>query len=443
MPAKNNAPRLLTHNGKTQSLDAWAAETGIPQPTIAARIDRLKWPVAKALTTPPAARFAHSRGRPQKGGARSAPQLKRHARGQAYVKWMDRGKRRHRYFGPWGSAQAREGYAQFLREWSDGLSRGQEAAAPAATGASVAALVGKWLDHAKAKYVKLGRQTSEYHAHRAACAVLLGVCPRARASEFGLVELEKVRAAMIRKNWTRRTVNKYTVCVVSMFGWGVPRKFVPAEVHYALQQIEPLAPGASAAAEAVPVRSVPPGDLAAVLDTDHLHPDPGRRATLAAMIRVQILTGMRPAELCAVRAEDVDRTGPEWRYVVPAAANKNFHRGKVRAVWLGPRAQAILGPLLAAGGYAFTFPVGRGKKVGRRPVSRCEYARLVRAACERAGVPPWHPHQLRHNRATELKHRYESDATAARGIGATEDVTARIYCDPHEAADRRIARETG
>lgn len=44
--------RMLTHNGKTQSLAAWAEETGIPPKVLADRVGKLKWPASLAITTP-------------------------------------------------------------------------------------------------------------------------------------------------------------------------------------------------------------------------------------------------------------------------------------------------------------------------------------------------------------------------------------------------------
>lgn len=45
--------RFLTCNGKTQSMTAWAAETGIKRGTIKARLDKFGWSVEKALTVQP------------------------------------------------------------------------------------------------------------------------------------------------------------------------------------------------------------------------------------------------------------------------------------------------------------------------------------------------------------------------------------------------------
>jgi integrase len=448
VPAKNNAPRKITWKGKTQTLVKWAADTGVPEATIRARLDRLGWSVERALTTAPDRKFSRSPGRPAKDAPRSAPKLKKHAKGQAYVKWMENGNRHQKYFGPWGSAKARDGYARFLRQWSAGITASKSATERHRPG-TVGTLLIAWLDHAKARYVKFGKQTSEFHCHRAACNVVLDRYEKLPVSEFGLEQLEAVRADMIDlKKWARKTVNNHVARIVMAFGWGVPRKLVPADVHYALQQVEPIAPGKTAAPERVPVRSAPVAHVEAVLVGEYLHPDPGRRAVLSAMVRVHLFTGMRPNELCAMRPEHLDRTASEWKYTVPPTADKNYHREGDRApIWLGPRAQEVLAPLVAAAEVGkhtiFAFPRQRRKSEGPRPVSRLEYARLIAAACKRANVPAWHPHQLRHNRATELRRLYESNAVAARGIGTTEDVAARIYTDPQEAVDRRIARETG
>lgn len=46
-------PRLLTFNGRTQSLSAWAAEIGISADTLRSRLDERGLPVWLALTMPP------------------------------------------------------------------------------------------------------------------------------------------------------------------------------------------------------------------------------------------------------------------------------------------------------------------------------------------------------------------------------------------------------
>jgi hypothetical protein len=54
--ANNKRPmrpwRLFTFNGETLPIAEWAARTGINERTLEARLNRLRWPVERALTTP-------------------------------------------------------------------------------------------------------------------------------------------------------------------------------------------------------------------------------------------------------------------------------------------------------------------------------------------------------------------------------------------------------
>lgn len=48
----DNQSRMITFNGKTQSMTQWAAELGIKFKTLEARINWKKWPIERALTEP-------------------------------------------------------------------------------------------------------------------------------------------------------------------------------------------------------------------------------------------------------------------------------------------------------------------------------------------------------------------------------------------------------
>src|SRR3954463_10681647 len=66
--------------------------------------------------------------------------------------------------------------------------------------------------------------------------------------------------------------------------------------------------------------------------------------TVRAMVEVQLLTGMRPGEVCAMRPIDIDTIGKLWRYT--PKEHKTDHLDHDRIVYLGPQAQRIIGPLL-------------------------------------------------------------------------------------------------
>ena len=133
-----------------------------------------------------------------------------------------------------------------------------------------------------------------------------------------------------------------------------------------------------------------------------------------------------------------------WDYTV---IDKNLHRRARRAPVvrkIGPQALMILRPLLVGlepDELVWRFPPNaRGQ---RTPISRHHYARFLKLACKAAGVEPWHPHQIRHTRGTEIRDRYESDKVAAIAIGDTEKVLREIYADPSDEVAYRVALATG
>src|SRR5262249_8529441 len=128
--------------------------------------------------------------------------------------------------------------------------------------------------------------------------------------------------------------------------WGVENELVPATVHQALQAVTPLRRGRTTAPEPQEVRPVPDEHVEAVLP--HVAPQ------IAAMIRLQRLSGMRPGEVVLVRPCGLGRSGQPWVYT--PASHKMAHRGHRREVFLGPQAQRILVPWLdrPASSYCFS-----------------------------------------------------------------------------------------
>ena len=63
-------------------------------------------------------------------------------------------------------------------------------------------------------------------------------------------------------------------------------------------------------------------------------------------------------------------------------------------------------------------------------------------ACEAAGVPLWHPHQLRHSRATDLRRQFGIEAARVTMGHASLDAT-EIYAEADVERSRQIALEVG
>jgi integrase len=427
----------VEHEGRSLTITEWARETGVPASTIKARIETLGWSIADALTTPTDRRFGRG-GRQKAKAPRPCPAMKQHTSGQAYSRWQEDGKERCRYFGPWGSDQAARGYRRFAAEWASGLK-------PVDNGkAMIGDLVSRWMEHCERTYTKRGKITSEVYCNRTAMLDLNEVYGDTLAAEFDVPKLRAVRGSMVDRGWARKTVNAHVARIVRMFAWAVTEKLAPRAVFDVLELFEPIAKGRDyPRPDPEPKEPVPLEHIEAVYP--HLHPKKKRRAVYDAMIRVQLLTGMRPGELVTVRPEDIDRRRIPWRYTV-TEYNKMLHLDTERVVFFGPLARAILTPLLevsAPGRPVFMLPPWRSK-ADWSPISVGRYRNRIRLACIAAGVPVWTPHRLRHNRATEVMDRYEDDKAAAAVIGDSPEVTRQVYAAaPGEAVAKRIAEATG
>jgi integrase len=188
-----------------------------------------------------------------------------------------------------------------------------------------------------------------------------------------------------------------------------------------------------------------------------------------AMIDLQRLSAMRPGEVTAMRTADLEMSGPVWTYV--PRRHKTAHRGRDRTIFLGPRAQAVLRPWLRAEPSEFLFspkeamaefraaqrrnrttPLypsqrDRPKKsapkrsLGKR-YTTSSYCHAVGYGCRRAGVPRWHPHQLRHTAASAIRRRYGLEASQAV-LGHAELGTTQLYAAADQGRARRVMAAIG
>jgi integrase len=228
---------------------------------------------------------------------------------------------------------------------------------------------------------------------------------------------------------------------------------VPAGVWEALKAVKGLRKGKDRRVrECKPIKPVPDGDVEAVLMT--VTPE------IAAMIRLQTLTAMRPDEVTAMRPCDIDTAGAIWTYTLGdrsqgGLGHKTDHLedGGDKYVCLGPKAQEIIKPfLVGCPPTAFLFspkraaarryPNGNG---GLRPKPKYNddtYCRAVKRACQRAGVPVWTPNRLRHNRATEIRTAFGLEhAQAVLDHRSIE--TTQIYAERQTHLKREVALKSG
>lgn len=379
------------------------------------------------------------------------------------------------YLGKHGTPESQQQYHRAVAEWLAGVQRHREAA-----GVAVAELVEKHLDWSETYYAKNGRPTSEVVNIAVACRIVVQLYGGMPASEFDVRAAEAVRAAMIAKGWARTTVNRAMGRVVALFKFGTRSKLVPPGVHAEIRTLEPLKRGRCAVREAEPVTPV---DDAAV---DAIRPFVSRHVW--AMVELQRLTGMRSGEVVTLRGADLEIAGDVWTY--RPSTHKTEHRGHLRIVHLGPRAQAVLRPFLRGNLAEPLFqpleaeaernrerreqrPTRRTAAQARRDAAAARrrrdrppaaqytsnsYGRAITRACELAFPAPkdlegdelmawraahrWHPHQLRHTAATRI--RREHGLEAARAIlGHRTVAMTSHYAELDGALARRAMASSG
>ena len=319
-----------------------------------------------------------------------------------------------RYLGEFGTSASREAYARALAEWE--ASGGQPAVTP--EDITIVELAARYWSHAEVYYRKRGEPTGEQGWIRLAMRPLVALYGSTAAKDFGPVRLKAVRKQMESEGIVRTSINARVARIVRMFFWGVEETLVPSDVPYLLRAVKRLQAERTLAKESTPVGPVPVGDVEAMLP--HVSPP------VRAMIKLQLLTGMRPGEVRIMRSVDLKMSGPVWEY--RPSRHKNEHRGQGRVVPIGPKAQAILAPFLKADATAYLFSpinvLGCGAK--HEFYTKDAYNHAISKGCRKAGVPGFGANRLRHTSATMIREEAGLDGAQA-WLGHARATTTEGY----------------
>jgi len=360
------------------------------------------------------------------------------------------------YVGKAHLPETRERAARFIAEYRAG---GEQVATGAIT---VNEIVARFLMYAATYYRRPdGTPTSEVASYKAAAKDLCSLYGRTPAVDFGPKALKAVRQAMIERDLCRGVVNQNAKRIKRMFRWATENEMIPPTVFHGLQAVRGLNRGRSAARETDPVKPVPQEHIDAVLRL--------ASASLGALIRLQLATGMRPGEALQMRPCDIDRSGKVWVYVPPM--HKTQHHGHDKAIYLGPKAQRVLKPFLDRDSEGFIFspkeaeearnaqrrlhretPMTPSQAKRQRKADRDRawrdrydvgsYRRAIARACDKADVPRWHPHQLRHNAATALRKDFGIDA-ARIILGHRSVAVTEVYAEVDRSRAAEIMARVG
>ena len=211
------------------------------------------------------------------------------------------------YLGRWGIKATKEAYARFVAEWvaSDGqvLSR---LSSSTGTGPTIVELITAYIKYAKRYYRKNGQETGTVAEIKVVLRIVRQLYGPTLVADFGIVQLKAIRETMIDQGLARETINSRVAIVKRMFRWAVTECMATESVYQTLACLPGLKKGRCRAPETTPVKPIDDETVEATLK--HCQP------TVAAMVRIQRLTGCRPGEIVIMRPIDIDRTGDVWLY---------------------------------------------------------------------------------------------------------------------------------
>lgn len=334
-----------------------------------------------------------------------------------------------------------------------------------------------YFTHAEQYYRQGDKVSREFIAMRDAAKPVKELYGTTPAVKFGPLALRAVRERLLANGLCRREINKRVNRIRRIVKWAASMEIVPGSVYEALKTVAGLERGRTTARETEPVKPVDAGCVNAVL--------PNVSPPVAAMIQLQLLTGMRAGEVVIMRPSDIDRSRPIWVY--EPSRHKTQYRGKLRQIPLGPQAQEVLTPFLDRPGDQHLFsPVeaeawrndqravhrsnGRKTKIypselrsrekrkiaakrrrSKRPKRNCydvdAFRRSVTYGIERTRklgvwIPHWHPHQLRHAFATRVRKQFGLDG-AQVALGHSHADVTQTYAEVNLAKAAEIARQIG
>jgi integrase len=388
---------------------------------------------------------------------RGVPSYRRHKQsGQAVVTLTDPSGQRHDVLlGQYGTKESRQEYARVLAEW-EASGRRLPARDRQSPDLTINELALDYMRHAERHYRRPdGTATSEVEEYRLTLRPVVHLYGHAAAANFGPLALKAVRDRMVKgythpkygeqKPLSRGVVNQRIGRLRRIIKWAVENELLPPSALHGLQAVRGLQRGRTVARDTEPVKPIAEAVVEETL--------PHLLRPVAGMVDTQLLTGMRPGEVCIMRACDIDTSGAVWLY--RPSAHKTAHHGHGRTVAIGPKAQEVIRAFLTLDTQAYLFsprlaleevrrsrrlrrktPVQpsqqyrRKRKPRRQPGERYttgSYGKSIRKAIERANteraceackelkpadrcaackanaIPVWHPHQLRHTAATKIR----------------------------------------
>lgn len=346
-------------------------------------------------------------------------------------------KSRSFYFGRYGSREAARRYAEWVV-----LITQDPAAVPITTraraghAATIAELINAYEEHHETTFA--GRTDDAIRTARSEVRIagdlLLQRHAAVLVTDFDAPMLVEIRDRILTRpagqRWCLRTINNRMSRIRSIFDWGVQRGIVDRSVLVGLQAVSPLRAGIAQALVHAPVKEAPLEHVRPVLE--HLEARGGPSIQVACVLRFMLMTGCRCAEARKARIGDLDRDARTLTVHEHKTARKT---GEPLIFHLTDEVLAVIDRAMLARG-AGNDPKAPLFSSTRGAFSRSAVTQAVSRACERAGVPHWSPHRLRHT-ATNLVRKNAGDAVAKATGGWDDPRMLHRYGREDEGRQRR------
>ena len=336
------------------------------------------------------------------------------------------------YLGEYGSPESHAAYSRFVAERQANPTFHLSAEEVNVT---VKELAAAYLDHAKAN-----TDPTTYIIYR---TIVLDFLDKLYGDDtpvdaFKPSGLKLVRDAMVQsQRFCRKTVNRHTQRIVSLFEWGVSEELVQETTHRALKTVKSLPEGAPGTFDHLEREDVPDSVIKATL--------PFMPPTLRAMVKLQRLIGARPSEVFNMRVGDIDTTrGNGLWYYIPGSYKTEDFVGKIEFP-LGTPEQGLIAPYLA--GKKPTAAVfsprmaQRERYDGKRAIpakysefyNRHSYRQAIEHAINKGNktlseaeqIPFWTPYRLRNSAATAIEEEHGLDEAQAQLAHKSANMTRR------------------
>lgn len=301
---------------------------------------------------------------------------------------------------------------------------------------TIADAVRRYIAFCKQHYRKGNRQTSMARKARAALRNVSETLGHWPIAGFTAQHVRNEIVRLIEIGRSRKTCIDYLDAIILFMQWAVNEIEFPIEVLTKVRAITFPRDGrafTNGEKTVAPVTRLPvtPPPLEHVEATIRSIRGP-QKEVVADILRVMMLTGMRPSEALEFCPAKCDmQTSPDcWIYWPTDSKTQRFQD---RKILIGPKAQKIIAQYWKS-------------QDSERRLWKMRYNLFkwyTDRACLYAGVPKWNPNQLRHFAATEIASMY-GVAVAQEILGHTKPTMTlrymeRVATPEHQAAARAMA----